>query len=292
MLKRISWLPLAVAIAAAQTATTPKFKVASIKRCVGNSHPLMPVTSSPGRVTLNCINLMGLINQSYVVYANGSLHLPGGRLVPVEKGPAWINSDLYTIEAKADGTPSQGMMLGPTMQALLEDRFRLRLHSETRAVPVYSMTLAKGGPKLAASREGSCRPLDLLHPPPPSPPGQARLPPCKIALITTNGVELYGATMAELGAQLSMRLGRDIIDNTGIPGTFDVRVTLPPDLMRLLGAPPPPPLGVANPDIPAEPSDSLYAAQAIAQKLGLKLESAQGPGRFLVIDHVERPSEN
>jgi len=67
---------------------------------------------SPGRVTLNCQPLSNLIGQAYVLFANGRMN-PRGRHTPIEGGPpAWMSSDLYTIEAKAEGTPSQGTMYG------------------------------------------------------------------------------------------------------------------------------------------------------------------------------------
>lgn len=283
----------APAIRAQSAAAAPKWEVASIKPCASGSAPGGPA-ATPGRLTLNCVSVGAMINQSYVMYANGRLTLPGGRFVPLERGPAWIYSGLYRIEAKAEGTPSQEMMLGPMMQALLEDRFKLKIHSETREIPVYVLTVAKSGPRLQASREGSCRPLDLLHPPAPPPPGQSLLQACKLARVTHDEYDIRGVTMAEFGRQLG--LGREVIDKTGIQGVFDIRVPAPGLAGLFFTAPPSPPgAGRAGPAEPAsqpDPGDLFAAMQTIVQKLGLKLEPAKGPGRFLVIDHVEKPSAN
>lgn len=281
-----------------------KWEVTSVKPCAPGSLPLGPV-ATPGRLTLTCMSVMGLINQSYVLYADGSLHLPGPRLVPIENGPEWIRSDSYSIEAKAEGTPrqgppSQGMMLGPMMQALLKDRFKLEIHSEFRDVPVYVLTVGKGGPKLQAAQEGSCRPLNLLPSLATLPPKQPPLPMCQMARFTNGEFTVLGATVAEFGVALSSRLDREVIDRTGIAGKFDIRVALP-GVPETLGfsPPPPPPGGGIGPGVgpaaaanPADPAAFLDAAQTVAQKVGLKLETGKGPGRFLVIDHVEKPSPN
>ncbi len=276
------------------TAAIPKWEVVSIKLCAPGTLP-SGAAASAGRLTQSCMSVMALINQSYVMYSDGNLHMPGPRLVPIERGPEWIKSDSYRIEAKAEGTPRQEMMQGPMLQALLEDRFKLKIRSEFRQVPVYALTVAKGGPKLQAAQEGSCRPLKLLTSPTPAVPGQQLLP-CKMGIFTKGAYSALGVTMAEFGVALSSRLDRDVIDRTGIQGVFDIRVPLPGfDETLGLSAPAPPPGARVGPSVPANPPDSLGflpAAETVAQKLGLKLDSADGPGRFLVIDHVERPSDN
>src|SRR5262249_47372554 len=124
-----------------------------------------------------CTTVFNLINGAYVLFADGHVN-PQSR-VPIEGGPSWIHTSRYRIDAKADGAQSQGMMHGPMLQTLLEDRFKLKIHRETREVPAYALTVAKGGIKLNTFKEGSCIPLDLKifeqFPPPPFPelpPGQ------------------------------------------------------------------------------------------------------------------------
>jgi uncharacterized protein (TIGR03435 family) len=293
-------LTLALAVAAlviihAQSAPPiPNFEAVSIKPCSPASDNIGALTQSPGRFTINCRTVLNLIRQSYITFAHGStLNIPAHE-PPIEKGPAWINTDLYTIEAKAEGTPNQGTMFGPMMRALLEDRFQLKLHSETREVPVYDLTVAKSGAKLQPAQAGACRPLDVDHPPPPPVPGQALVLFCGTARITADGFDVRGVTMAELGRAL--RLDRPVIDKTGITGTFDFPSLSTAELTAPLPpAPPPPPGAIAAPPPPpslAETVDTFAIVQSALQKFGLKLESAKGPGEFLVIDHIERPSEN
>ena len=83
---------------------------------------------------------------------------------PIKRSPAWLRSDRYTIDARAAGPESIAMMRGPMMQALLEDRFKLKIHREDREVPVYELTLAKGRSKLRRAKEGSCIPQDRREP--------------------------------------------------------------------------------------------------------------------------------
>jgi uncharacterized protein (TIGR03435 family) len=289
-------LPLALAVAAlaiirAQSPSpAPKFEAVSIKPCSPTSNNIGALSQSPGRFTINCRTVLNLIRQSYITFANGSvLNLPAQQ-PPIERGPAWINTDLYTIEAKTEGTPNQGTMFGPMMRALLEDRFQLKLHSETRKIPVYNLTVARSGPKLQPATEGACRPLDVDHPPTTD---QPRVPICGLAAITANGFDARGVTMADLSRTL--RLDRPVIDKTGITGTFDFPALSKGDLTAPLPPPPPPPPG-ATPSPPpptlADTVDTFAIVQSALQKFGLKLESAKGPGEFLVIDRIERPSEN
>jgi len=70
----------------------------------------------------------------------------------------WIHSGRYVINARAEGAPSEGTMMGLMLQALLEDRFKLKIRRENREVPVYALTVAKGGPKLPPFQQGSCLP--------------------------------------------------------------------------------------------------------------------------------------
>jgi uncharacterized protein (TIGR03435 family) len=287
-------LTLALALAALPAIHAQKFEAVSIKPCPPNSNNVA-LTQSPGRFTINCRTVLSLIRQSYITFANGSvLNLPA-QAPPIEKGPAWINTDLYTIDAKAEGTPTQGIMFGAMMRALLEDRFQLKLHSETREVSVYDLTVAKSGAKLQPAQAGTCRPLDVDHPPPPPVRGQPITPICGIAAITPSGFDARGVTMVDLSRTL--RLDRPVIDKTGIAGTFDFPSLPTADLTAGLPPPPPPPPPGATVAPPPPPSladtvDTFAIIQSALQKFGLKLESAKGRGEFLVIDSIERPSEN
>jgi uncharacterized protein (TIGR03435 family) len=183
------------------------------------------------------------------------------------------------------------------LQGLLEDRFQLKIHREAREVPVYALTVAKGGPKLQAAQPGKCFAMDPGHPVPPSqrPPG---LMPCGIFAPspTKDGVYMYSTTLTYFCAQLSVVLDRDAVDRTGIAGVFDVHVDIHVDVPPADSSPGDPAGGMSGPPgplVPASPTDPLGSAIFTAiQKLGLRLDPAKGSGEFLVIDRAEKPSEN
>jgi bla regulator protein blaR1 len=267
-----------------------KFEVASIKPSADcGGHPLgrPPNARSPGRLSA-CAPVEDLIHWSYVVYADGlrARRILGGPAV--SGGPAWIHSDLYQIDAKAEGPASEGMMSGPMMQALLEDRFKLKIRRESREVPVYALTVARSGPKLQPFHEGSCTPVDFAKGLPPS-PGQKS---CS-AVIAGGGPNLtlkaQAASLDYFSKLLSLAVDRPVIDKTGITGLFDFHLVFAKDEVtpRFL-----PGGDMAGPR--TEPSDDPAGPTIFTaiQQFGLKLEPAKGPLDFLVIDRVDRPTEN
>lgn len=192
-----------------------------------------------------------------------------GANVSITGGPAWIELERYSISARVEGGASQGMMRGPMMQAVLEDRFQLKIRRDTREVPVYSLTVAQGGAKLPRFQEGSCNPIDFTLFPPVVPEN-----PCP-SLGSSEGpnvtVNTQGRTVSEFARIFLARLNRPVIDNTGLTGKFNFHLVYAPE------------------DADGAAADLFTALQ---QQLGLKLEKARGPGEGLVIDRVERPAEN
>jgi len=228
-----------------------------------------------------------LIHRAYAVFQTGLVN-PQAAATPIEGGPAWIDSDRYDITAKAQGDVTVALMGGPMLRTLLEDRFKLKIHREVREVPVYRVTLSKGGFKLKPLPEGSCF---LIVPGaerasgPPDTGGKpfcgeniAPLPqPDQIAL----EIASYGATMEQFLSTVAVRLAavrhmdsRRVIDNAGITGRceFHLKFTLSDD--------------------PSSDSTAPSIETALQEQLGLKLESGKGPGEAFVIDSIERPSEN
>ncbi len=158
-------------------AQRPLFEVASIKPCSPDMAPQgrsgggpLSRETFPERLTLNCSTVKDLVNMAYVLFAGA--HVDPLSVVPIEGGPAWINSDLYKVEAKAASAQSQEILHGPMLRALLEDRFKLKIRRETRQIPVYALTVAKGGPKLQRFQEGGCVPVDIVKLTSQFPPGQ------------------------------------------------------------------------------------------------------------------------
>jgi uncharacterized protein (TIGR03435 family) len=287
------------AIWAQSPAATPKFDVASVKPCKdgdagggrnggrrgGGSSP------SPGRLDLGCQTVRGLIQMAYVQYADGK-RKPAEQQVAIEGGPAWTESERYQITATAEGAPGQEMMRGPMLQTLLEDRFQVRIHRETRDVPVYALTVAKGGARLPVSKEGSCIPRDTEHPVPASqrPPG---LFICGVFAPTKDGSTMYGTTLANFCMQLSIVMDRPVVDKTGLAGVFDIAIQRPPadpapdapaDGQPRMASPRPSRMDLTEP--------GGLSVLAAVERVGLRLETAKGSGEFLLIDRVVRPAEN
>jgi uncharacterized protein (TIGR03435 family) len=217
---------------------------------------------------------------AYVIFADGH-HISRGS-VPIAGGPAWISSNRYTIDAKPDSPQSQETMRGPMLQALLEERFHLKVHREIREIAVYELTLASGGLKLKAFQKGSCVPIDFLNL---QMSTLESLAPdihyCRNAGSEEGGIVTYeaqGTSLDEFAKVVLTSLDRPVINKTGIGGLFNVRLQYAPERTD-------PASGAADPAGP-----SIFSA--VQQQLGLKLVPARGPGEFLVIDSVERPSEN
>jgi uncharacterized protein (TIGR03435 family) len=131
------------------------FEAASIKPNLGCGGPGRGSGGrpSPGRVTLECAQLRDLILTAYGIYGNGGSANPRGFRMQVLGGPGWIDSDHYDIVAKAEGNTPVATLYGPMLRALLEDRFKLKVHRETREVPVYLLAVAKSGAKLKPTQE-------------------------------------------------------------------------------------------------------------------------------------------
>jgi uncharacterized protein (TIGR03435 family) len=262
---------------------TPRFDVASVRLCK-DAVPFEARTgggiSSPGTLDINCQTLKGLIQMAYVAFASGVRVTPDR--IEVEGGPKWIDSERYNIKAKAEGVSSQVIMHGPMLQALLEDRFQVRVHHETRKVPVYILSIAKGGPKLQPFKEGTCNPYDIAATFPPPPPPEN---PCRVRSSMNQGVltvDTEGTTLDEFARFTLGVMDRPVIDRTGIRGRFNLHLEYTPDQASSAGRP-------VAPAIAEQSGPSIFRA---VQRLGLKLEPGKGPGDYLVIDRAEKPSEN
>jgi uncharacterized protein (TIGR03435 family) len=270
----------------------PKFEVASIKLVKEGQTPASEGPGrlqkgakkgtvravSPGRVHV-CADLNEILRNAYIQYPEDPAHFPRA----IEGGPAWMDSDRYDINAKAEDAADQATLMGPMLRALLAERFQLKVHRETREIPVYDLTVAKGGPKLA---QGNCTVVDWTKHPPLPAPGEK--PFCGTSEIqgkpTYAQWDLRGAEISQFtGALGGLVLDRPVIDKTGLTGMFDFHLEFGYDTPGLKMRHPPVPEG----DPGGAPS--LFAA---VQKLGLKLEPAKGSSDYLVVDSVARPAEN
>ena len=159
------------------TSNRARFEAASVKRCSsdGAAPPEAeggrgrggPAPADPGGLRIECRTVEDFIRIAYLWFPDGQGR-PAPRSQesdPIRGAPPWTRSERYTIEAKPDGAQSSGMMRGPTLQTLLEERFALKVHREAREVPAYALAVDKGGPKLQPSKG--------LHPQRPCPGGRS-----------------------------------------------------------------------------------------------------------------------
>jgi len=256
-------------------APRPEFEVASIKLNKTGDRRIMITPARGGRFTATNIPMQFFITQAYSIK---DFQLSGA--------PAWLMSERYDIEAKAEGNPSMSEML-PMVQALLEDRLKLKVHRETKEQQVYALIVAKAG-KLHEA-EGECPPRPSTPPPPPEPD---KLPTgfCGGFFMFPGHLSGQKVGIAQLMDPLSRFTGRVVLDKTNLTGKYDIDLQYTPE-----GGQFPTPPGGGDPGLPPLPpidpnGPSLFTA--LQEQLGLKLESQKGPVEMIVIDHVERPSEN
>jgi uncharacterized protein (TIGR03435 family) len=255
-------MPILLGVMHAQSAApAPKFEVASIKPNNGVSRR-MGFDTGPGRFVARNVTLRMLIQSAYRIQ---DFQITGG--------PAWMNSDRYDIEAKAGDHANGNDINGPMLQRLLEDRFQLSVRREIRDLPVYLLSAAKSGSKLQSEH---CVAQNSNTSPPAA---QMRSDTCGFTVMDNNMIKAKQIDMARFIPLLTVWVKRTVIDRTGVMGTFDVDLKWNPDETAADGA-----------TAPSSDSPSIFTA--LQEQLGLKLDSAKGPVEVLVIDHVERPSEN
>jgi uncharacterized protein (TIGR03435 family) len=197
--------------------------------------------------------------------------------------PAWVSSDRFDIIAKVAGpdVPVWGHMSDAEKQRMIRDvfadRFKLQAHVETQERPVYAMEVAKGGAKLQAAKPSGGT---LIVP---AMGGSSIHPDEGWFGFSRTGIVAGNLTMEKFAAYLTtLNLGREVQDRTGLTGRYDLKLDFAPLTATAPSAESAAPAPDAAPDI----------FTAIQEQLGLKLEPARGPLRTLVIDHIEKPSEN
>ena len=261
----------------------PSFEVASVKQNTSGDSRMRMVTQPGGRLVVTNAPLLGLIATGFSVADSQAMIRSR-----VLGGPSWIDSERFDIDAKAatefqptPGGPSREMIL--MLRSLLEERFKLKTHRETRDLPVYELVLARAdgslGPGLhksdfdceayIAARRGGA--------PPPPQRGPMDPPPC--ALMAGPARTIAGAaSMQQITAHLTVRMERPVIDKTGLKDRFDFNLTFTPEQMPT--AAPPPGVPPIDPNGP-----SIFIA--LQERLGLKLEPAKAPMDVIVIDSIE-----
>jgi len=236
----------------------PSFEVATIKPSDPKRPGKLFTVRGAEVVTINT-TLSDLITMAYNLHPK-----------QITGGPAWLESDKYDVTGKPDvpGQPNVDQMK-VMLQKMLADRFQCKFHRDKKELSVYALTVGKGGPKFSKSER--------------DPNG---LPGLFFRGPGTN-LNVTNATMAQFAGLLqSVVLDKPVVDQTGLNEKYDFILKWTPDQGQLLGlggAPPPPP------DTVDAPPDLFTAVQ---QQLGLKLDSTRAPADVVVIDRIERPSEN
>lgn len=233
---------------------------------------------------------------TYITFAYKLTLAPDQRESLMAHLPNWVATDRFDIQARAEGNPTKDQMR-LMMQSLLAERFQLAVHFETQVVPVLAMVLVKPGktgPKLRSHSEGvPCEATPATNGPPardpPIPDSDVFPPVCDVYMMVGKPQAMLKAgsrntTLALLAGALPGigRLDHPVVDRTGLTGRFDFTIEWAPDSNR-----PAPPTADAPPDV-AGPT----FMQALRDQLGLKLEPGKAPLPILVVDRVERPSEN
>ena len=274
------------------TGPLPSFEVATIKPSTDGKS--VPSISTPTESRTMNVTARNLIEQAYRIPWTSGLN------ERVLGGPTWIDNDHYDVEARIDesmaatfsamSNEQQKEQTSLMMQTLLADRFKLKVHFETRQLPIYELAVAKGGPKLAAAKElPSAAEGDDRQ--------RASVVPSLSAESLRKGVLVqYRGQEAEMTAkeatldQLVHWLagyseigGRTVVNQTGLTGMYDFTLRWTRERLTM-----PTQQSVTSSSEPEAPA--LFTS--LPEQLGLRLISTKGPVEVLVIDHIEKPSEN
>jgi uncharacterized protein (TIGR03435 family) len=221
----------------------------------------------------------------------------GSRRMEVEGGPGWLDTERYDVLAKSEGSAAAGSA-APMLQTLLEERFKVKVHKESKSSAAYILTVASGGAKLQPAKAGNCIEMDLnnMRQPAPPKPGETMPNYCGMGRSRSNGsvtvAYWYGVTMAELaGRMLVSAVDLPVVDQTGLTQRFDVHLEYVRDrpvsgTVMLNGVPTD--LPAATPDPTAGPS--IFSA--LEKQLGLKLTRGNAPWDVIIVDHAEKATAN
>lgn len=226
-----------------------RFEEASIKP--GDPNALGGTTNSdPGRFSAVNVTLKRLIGRAYDIEP-----------YQIEGGPKWMDSDRFTIAAKLNDDDSaksrsreeRGRLTRAALQSMLEERFHMSGHRESKVMPCLALVVARGGTK--------------IHEVEPKGGGTWSQNP---GMLTAKGM-----SMPDMAARMASAVQRPVVDQTGLKGVYDLKLEWSPES--------------ASPDAKTE-LPSIFAA--LQEQLGLKLETTKAPIEVLIIDRAAKPSEN
>ena len=262
--------------------TRSRFEVVSIRPCP-DTGGRRGAGFTPGRLELTCQTIETLIREAYVVFAGGGAANPAGYDVPLVDAPGWVRSNGYLVAAVAQGEPARTVMRGPMLQTLLEDRLKLRIRRETRERPVYALTAAARPLRFSRVDESKCVARDTSRSPVRGAVDPDTQKPFCQTIIRGAGSITGSMTIQELADALGSYVDRPVINQTGLPGIFDIAVRFAADRR--------------DPRVPADgpaadPNGAVSIFTAVQEQLGLRLEPSRGLATVLVVEHIEPPSPN
>jgi uncharacterized protein (TIGR03435 family) len=269
---------------------TPSAESTPTPTYAGTKNHMVRMMFGPDRFLANNVTLHSVIEEAYSVQDN-----------QIVGGPDWLNTATFDIEAKVDHPDGAKPDFPPNhekdqkmLQTLLADYTQLALHSETRQLQSYALVVAEGGSKLQPSQAADSGAAPM---PPPGggsqvfiqhvrPGANGDFPQTEGMRVQMGdnqvvGVTTHGISMADLTHMLSRQLGVPVIDKTGLKGTYS---------FNLQWKHADPAANAAASGSSTDNAESLFTA--IQEQLGLKLEPQKGPTPVLVIDHIEKPTEN
>lgn len=261
----------------ANAARSYSFEVASIKQNKSGDDRIALTYTPDGFIAVN------VTVRSLVRFAYGPIE--DTRIIG---GSDWISSERFDVEARVESSlVDQLQKLNPPalrlerqrmLQSLLAERFGLTVHHESKERPVYALLIAKNGPRLHESRPGDTYPNGFK-----GADGRGAA-----GLYGGSGGQLIGqsATIPTLATNLSQRLGRIVLDETGLKGNYDFTLTWSPEQAPVAAT------DASDDHEASAQSSNPPLFEAIQQQLGLKLESQKALVDVLIIDHVDRPSGN
>ncbi len=250
----VGFLHAPVARAQGDQMAGPKFEVASVKPARPDAEERQLAFRPGARLSASNATVKQLVLAAYEIMP---FQLSGA--------PDWVESEGFDVEAKPADPKTTRERFREMIQALLADRFHLRFHRATKSLPIYELVVAKGGPRLEGARNDDPE-VDMRS-------SRGRM----------TGIR---ATMPMFASALSRPLERKVVDETGLKGVYTFELKFVPD--EGSGRPAPPER--SGPPRPDDSEPSIFTA--LREQLGLSLKPTRGPVDILVIDHVERPSEN
>lgn len=285
-MRRVALLLLALSLTVSVNAQSGSFEIASVKPSTPDSTaPAGMVVPALGRLTATNATLRRLV---YAAYQLQPFQVAGG--------PAWQNINRFDISARTVDASATTQQILEQLKTLLADRFKLKVHTETREIPIFALVVARDDGRLGAklkpsaagcpdfeeqrkqqfealAKGGSSTSCAITLRPSTSAPGSI-------------AIQATGQTLRSLAEALTSLVGRQVVDKTGLTSTYDFDLTVDLQTLARLASD----FGGSAPQVVAASPDAPALMTQLQEDLGLKLDSQRGPGTVLVIDSAELPT--